>query len=51
MEALRGNKLLKGGSELCHRSYCHRYRIAARIGKSPDTATPHQGFRVVWAAK
>jgi formylglycine-generating enzyme len=49
--AMRGFKLLKGGSYLCHKSYCYRYRIAARIGNSPDTATPHQGFRVVWDAK
>ncbi|MEL6522205.1 MAG: formylglycine-generating enzyme family protein [Pseudomonadota bacterium] len=48
MEGLRGYKLLKGGSFLCHRSYCFRYRIAARIGNSPDSTTPHQGFRVVW---
>lgn len=25
-------RLLKGGSYLCHHSYCHRYRIAARTG-------------------
>jgi formylglycine-generating enzyme required for sulfatase activity len=50
-DAMRGFKLLKGGSYLCHRSYCYRYRIAARTGNSPDTATPHQGFRVVWDAK
>lgn len=50
MAGMRGYKLLKGGSYLCHRSYCYRYRIAARIGNSPDTATPHQGFRVVWDA-
>ncbi|MEL6640714.1 MAG: SUMF1/EgtB/PvdO family nonheme iron enzyme, partial [Pseudomonadota bacterium] len=41
-------KVLKGGSFLCHRSYCYRYRIAARIGNSPDSTTSHQGFRVVW---
>lgn len=45
---LRGYKLSKGGSFLCHRSYCYRYRIAARTGTSPDSATTHQGFRVVW---
>jgi len=50
MESMRGFKLLKGGSYLCHRSYCYRYRIAARSGNSPDSATPHQGFRVVWDA-
>jgi len=51
MSAMRGFKLLKGGSYLCHKSYCYRYRIAARIGNSPDTATSHQGFRVVWDAE
>lgn len=50
MDGMRGFKLLKGGSYLCHRSYCFRYRIAARIGNSPDTTTPHQGFRIVWDA-
>ncbi|HEV7414844.1 MAG TPA: formylglycine-generating enzyme family protein [Tianweitania sediminis] len=41
-----GEYLLKGGSYLCHRSYCHRYRIAARMGRSPDTTTSHIGFRI-----
>lgn len=44
----RGYKLLKGGSFLCHRSYCYRYRIAARSGNSPDSTTTHQGFRLIW---
>jgi formylglycine-generating enzyme required for sulfatase activity len=48
METMRGFKLLKGGSFMCHASYCYRYRIAARNGNTPDSATPHQGFRVVW---
>lgn len=48
LEAMRGFKLLKGGSFLCHSSYCYRYRIAARTGNSPDITTTHQGFRVVW---
>ncbi len=46
---MAGYKLSKGGSYLCHRSYCYRYRIAARTGTSPDSATTHQGFRVVWS--
>ena len=50
LDGMKGFKLLKGGSFLCHESYCYRYRIAARIGNSPDTTTPHQGFRVVWDA-
>lgn len=41
-------KVAKGGSFLCHQSYCYRYRIAARIGNSPDSTTTHMGFRVVW---
>lgn len=45
---IKGYKLLKGGSFLCHKSYCYRYRIAARSGNTPDSTTTHQGFRVVW---
>jgi formylglycine-generating enzyme required for sulfatase activity len=41
-----GFNVQKGGSYLSHCSY--RYRIAARSGNSPDSATPHQGFRMVW---
>ena len=41
-------KLLKGGSFLCHKSYCFRYRIAARTGTTADTSTSHQGFRLVF---
>ena len=47
-KAMVGHKLQKGGSFLCHKSYCYRYRIAARIGNTPDSATTHTGFRVVW---
>ena len=45
---MKGYRLSKGGSFLCHKSYCYRYRIAARSGTSPDSATPHHGFRIVW---
>ena len=41
-------RLLKGGSYLCHRSYCYRYRIAARTGVSADSSTGHVGFRLVF---
>lgn len=43
-----GERVLKGGSYLCHRSYCYRYRIAARTGASADSSTAHVGFRVVF---
>jgi formylglycine-generating enzyme required for sulfatase activity len=40
------NRVLKGGSFLCHDSYCHRYRLAARASSTPDSTTGHQGFRI-----
>jgi len=48
LRSMQGFRLAKGGSFLCHRSYCFRYRIAARTGISPDSTASHQGFRVVW---
>ncbi|MBT6109002.1 MAG: SUMF1/EgtB/PvdO family nonheme iron enzyme, partial [Rhodospirillales bacterium] len=42
-----GDRLVKGGSYLCHKSYCYRYRIAARTGVSADTSAGHTGFRLV----
>jgi formylglycine-generating enzyme len=39
-------KVQKGGSYLCHSSYCTRYRIQARSGSSPDSSTGNVGFRV-----
>ncbi len=39
--------VLKGGSYLCHRSYCFRYRIPARIGNTADSTTTHTGVRLV----
>ncbi len=38
-------KIQKGGSYLCHDSYCRRYRVAARQGNSPDSPTGNTGFR------
>jgi formylglycine-generating enzyme required for sulfatase activity len=35
----------KGGSYLCHASYCRRYRIAARQSQTPDSSTGNVGFR------
>ena len=42
-----GDRLAKGGSYLCHKSYCYRYRIAARTGLSADSSAGHIGFRLV----
>lgn len=44
------DKVLKGGSFLCHKSYCYRYRIAARMGLSPDSASSNTGFRIAYDA-
>jgi sulfatase modifying factor 1 len=43
-----GERVLKGGSFLCHASYCWRYRIAARSGRAPDTGASHTGFRLAY---
>jgi len=44
----QGNaKVMKGGSYLCHASYCNRYRVAARTSNTPDSATTNIGFRCV----
>ncbi len=40
-------RLMKGGSYLCHASYCNRYRVAARTQNTPDSATTNIGFRCV----
>jgi sulfatase modifying factor 1 len=38
-------RALRGGSYLCHASYCYRYRVSARMGNTPDTSTGNIGFR------
>jgi formylglycine-generating enzyme len=40
-------KVMKGGSFLCHASYCNRYRVAARTSNTPDSSTSNIGFRCV----
>ncbi len=41
------SKVIRGGSYLCHESYCNRYRVAARSSSTPDSSTGHMGFRCV----
>lgn len=48
--AQSGRAILKGGSYLCHRSYCWRYRIAARTVVDEVTSTGHIGMRLVFDA-
>ena len=40
-------RVTRGGSFLCHASYCASYRIAARMKSTPDSSTDHIGFRCV----
>jgi sulfatase modifying factor 1 len=40
-------KVMRGGSYLCHKSYCNRYRVAARSSNTPDSSTGNIGFRCV----
>lgn len=38
-------RVIRGGSYLCHASYCEAYRVTGRSAESPDTGTSHIGFR------
>lgn len=40
-------KVMRGGSFLCHHSYCNRYRVAARTSNTADSSASNIGFRCV----
>jgi len=40
------HRVMRGGSYLCHDSYCNRYRVGARSANTPDSAAGNIGFRV-----
>lgn len=40
-------RAMRGGSYLCHDSYCNRYRNAARTSNTPDSSMGNAGFRTV----
>lgn len=42
-------RVVRGGSFLCHATYCESYRPSARMKNSEDSATGHTGFRTVLA--
>ncbi|MFK5689139.1 formylglycine-generating enzyme family protein [Ornithinimicrobium sp. LYQ92] len=42
-------RVLRGGSYLCHISYCNRYRNSARSQNTPDSSVGNTGFRTVGA--
>lgn len=41
-----GRRSTRGGSFLCHDSYCNRYRVAARGSNTPESSASNLGFRV-----
>lgn len=42
---LDAQRVKKGGSYLCHKSYCYRYRCAARSQNTVDSSAGNLGFR------
>lgn len=40
-------RVQRGGSYLCHASYCKRYRVDARSNNTPESCAGNLGFRVV----
>jgi formylglycine-generating enzyme len=42
-------RVQRGGSYLCHASYCNRYRVAARMSQTSDSSAGNVGFRCVRA--
>jgi formylglycine-generating enzyme len=39
-------RVMRGGSYLCHASYCNRYRVDSRSANGPDASTGNLGFRI-----
>ncbi|MFJ6700696.1 formylglycine-generating enzyme family protein [Streptomyces sp. NPDC091272] len=43
----RAGRAMRGGSYLCHASYCNRYRVAARTSNTEESSSGNIGFRCV----
>ena len=41
----RALRVMRGGSYLCHDSYCNRYRVAARSSNTAESSSGNIGFR------
>jgi formylglycine-generating enzyme required for sulfatase activity len=39
-------RVMRGGSYLCHTSYCNRYRVSARTNNDPSSCSGNIGFRI-----
>nr|WP_240720813.1 formylglycine-generating enzyme family protein [Pseudarthrobacter sp. NamE2] len=48
--SIGAGRVMRGGSYLCHDSYCNRYRVAARTSNTPDSSSGNCGFRTVAAS-
>ncbi|MEQ9460461.1 MAG: formylglycine-generating enzyme family protein [Phycisphaeraceae bacterium] len=46
----KDSRVQKGGSFLCHASYCESYRPSAKMASPPDSGMNHLGFRCVMDA-
>ncbi len=40
------HRVMRGGSYLCHASYCRRYRVSGRQPHTPDSTAGNLGFRL-----
>jgi formylglycine-generating enzyme required for sulfatase activity len=49
MEPTVPKRTIRGGSFMCHASYCKGYRVSSRMKSSPDTGLENTGFRCVAA--
>lgn len=47
--SIGAGRVMRGGSYLCHDSYCNRYRVAARTSNTPESSSGNCGFRTVAA--
>lgn len=50
MEPEAAKKVVRGGSFMCHSSYCQGYRVSSRMKSSVDTGLENTGFRCVVSA-
>jgi formylglycine-generating enzyme required for sulfatase activity len=50
-EPFTPKRVIRGGSFLCHVTYCESYRPSARRGGGTDSGTCHTGFRCVREAR
>ena len=46
LDADGSSRIQRGGSFLCHESYCDRYHVHSRTANDPDSSTSNAGFRV-----